>query len=267
MFDHDADEVITTSAKAARRVSRKEEKETRQLRRTPKPLEPRTRNQTLYKKSLEVNSLTFAEGPAGVGKTYVPARIFGEWLSAGKIEKIYLARPNIAKPKHRMGFLPGSADEKMAPWLIPIMEGLKDSMGVYSYENYIKSGAIEIVPYEFMQGRTFASAACIVDEAENLDLDDLYITLTRQGEGLTMVLCGDMVQARIPDSGFAEVIKMSFTYDIRDVGVINFTEEDVVRSKQAYQWVKAFKNHTANKLKKTEEYGRDTPLPRFITGG
>lgn len=228
------------SAKATRRMQRKAAKAERQAKRNPKPIEARNVNQQLYIDSLYQNELTLAFGPAGVGKTYVPARIFGEMLARGEIEKLYLARPNVAKAKHKNGYLPGTLEDKTAPWLVPIMEGIKDSMSPAEFERMRREKRIEEVPYEFMQGRTFKNAACIVDEAENLDLDDLYITLTRQGEGLSMVLCGDVRQARINNSGYAKVIHMARAPWMESIGVIEFTEDDVVRSRQARQWVMAF---------------------------
>lgn len=234
------------SPKAAKRKMRKEATEEKQARRMPKPIVARTPNQTLYIKSLEENELTFGIGPAGVGKTYVAARVYGAWLASGKIKKLYVARPNVSKAKHRNGFLPGDLEDKTAPWLVPIFEGLKDAMGPFAFTQFRKDKAIEEVPFEFIQGRTFKDAACIVDEAENLDLDDLYITLTRQGEGLSMALCGDIFQARIPDSGLGDVITMSIEDHHEGTGVIQFGEEDVVRSRQAAQWVKSFaKRRTA----------------------
>ncbi len=233
----------TQSPKARKREADKATKEARQLRRTPKPIQARTPAQRAYIDALLADTLVMAEGPAGVGKTYVPARVFGAQLASGQIKKIYLARPNVSKAKHRNGFLPGTMEEKTAPWLVPIFEGLKDAMGVDQFERFRREKQIEEVPFEFIQGRTFKDAACIVDEAENLDLDDLYITLTRQGDGLTMVLAGDVNQCRIPDSGFAEVVNMAMAME--DTSVIRFTEEDVVRSKQAKQWVAAFARRAA----------------------
>lgn len=228
------------SPKATRRQQRKAEKERRQIKRNPKPLEARTEHQAQYIKSLRTNELTFGIGPAGVGKTYVPARVYGELLANGAIDKLYVARPNVAKAKHRMGYLPGTMEDKTAPWLVPIFEGLRDSMGPAEFERLRREKKIEEVPYEFMQGRTFKDAACIVDEAENLDLDDLYITLTRQGEDLRMVLCGDPRQSRISNSGLMKVVQMAQMPWMEDVEVIAFDENDVVRSRQARQWVMAF---------------------------
>lgn len=239
MNDH-LDQNPDQSEKAARRKRRKKEKAARQDRRNPKPIEPRSRAQAQYIKSIQNNSLTIAVGPAGVGKTYVPSRVFGQMLVRGDIKKLYLARPNVAKSKHRMGFLPGTAEEKTAPWLVPVFEGLKDSMSPSEFDRMVRDKRIEVVPYEFMQGRSFRDAAWIVDEAENLDLDDLYITLTRQGENLKTVISGDIRQARINNSGLAHVRTMAQSSDIEDTGVIEFGEEEVVRSLQAKQWVRAF---------------------------
>jgi len=254
----------TTSAKATRRQARKAAKEARAAKRDPKPLEPRNHNQSLYIESLVQNELTFSIGPAGVGKTYVPSRLYGEMLARGEITKIYVARPNVAKSKHKNGYLPGNEKEKTAPWLVPIFEGIKDAMSAHEFARFRQENRIEEVPYEFIQGRTFKNAACIVDEAENLDMDDLYITLTRQGEDLNMVLCGDILQSRIRDSGLAYVVQMATHPSMESVGVIEFTENDVVRSRQAAQWVKAFNrfnlSQTANYVKdEGEEFKANPP--------
>ena len=253
-MDEHLDQMSDQSAKAARRKLRKKEKAARQSRRNPKPIEPRSRAQSLYIKSIYNNSLTFAVGPAGVGKTYVASRVAGQMITSGQAEKVYLARPPVAKSKHRMGFLPGSADEKTAPWLVPVFEGLKDSMAPTEFHRLRQENKIEVVPYEFMQGRTFKNAVWIIDEAENLDLDDLYITLTRQGENLTTVISGDPRQARINNSGLSQVVQMVGAFDMEDVGVIEFNEDEVVRSLQARQWVKAF--NRAN-LSDVSNYGMD----------
>ena len=266
----DDEQSTNQSPKAKRRKERKQKKMERTLSRTPKPLEPRTANQALYIEAIQENGLTFGVGPAGTGKTYVPSRIFGEMLMTGAIKKLYLARPNVSKSKHRNGFLPGTEEEKTAPWLVPIFEGLKDAMGKNAFEAMRKSEAIEIVPYEFIQGRTFKDnygAACIVDEAENLDLDDLYITLTRQGENLSMVLCGDIYQARIHDSGLKQCVDMVEQFDMEDTAVVAFTHNDVVRSAQAAQWVKAFEK--VRNLPTDVDYGKSrsfTPetTPTFL---
>ena len=235
---HDSDP--ENSSKAMRRQQRKQEKEQRQLRRNPKPIEARTPAQHAYIRSLQQNELTFAVGPAGVGKTYVPARVFGQMISSGEISKLYLSRPPVAKSKHRMGFLPGTEEEKTAPWIVPIYEGLRDSMSGSDFDRLKRERKIEIVPYEFMQGRTMREAAWIVDEAENLDIDDFYITLTRQGEDLRAAICGDINQARINNSGLKTVVDMAAHPSMEGIGIISFGEEDVVRSRQARQWVKAF---------------------------
>lgn len=227
-------------SKAQKRRAKKQAQHTRQTRRNPKPIEARNDAQREYIDSIENNELTFALGPAGVGKTYVPSRIFGSWLAEGRINKIYVARPNVAKNQHRNGHLPGTLEDKTAPWMIPVFEGISDSMSPSEFERMRKEKRIEEVPYEFIQGRTFKNAACIVDEAENLDLDDLYITLTRQGESLAMVVCGDINQARIPNSGLDTVVDMAMSPEMEDIGIVEFTSEEVVRSKQARQWAFAF---------------------------
>lgn len=266
MTGHDESNFEQKSAKASKRQMRKNAKEERQYKRNPKPVEARSASQKLYIKSIWDNELTFGVGPAGVGKTYIPSRVFGEMLVRGDINKLYLARPNVAKAKHRMGFLPGGPDEKTAPWLVPVMEGLKDSMSPSEYAQMMKDGRIEIVPYEFLQGRTFKDAAFIVDEAENLDLDDLYITLTRQGENLKAVISGDTKQARINNSGLARTVMMAEHESMESIGVVRFGEDEVVRSRQARQWVKAFNRIDLNSSADCDtQNGTFTHPPEFLT--
>lgn len=237
MFDNPVNEV-TKLTKAQKRQVKTDERKTRTLARTPKPVTPKNDEQELYKKLLETCSLVIASGPPGSGKTYLASRVYARMLLDGKIEKVYVARPNVSKPKHRMGFLPGGIAEKSAPWMAPVFEAMKDEMGATRFETEKKAGNIEEVPFEFIQGRTLKNAAAIIDEVENLDFDDFYITLTRQGDNLYMAMCGDVLQARIPDTGLPDVIKMAKHPDMEDIGIIEFTK--VVRSKQAEQWVRAF---------------------------
>jgi phosphate starvation-inducible protein PhoH and related proteins len=258
------------SQKAENRKARKAAKERRQRTRDPLPsIEPRTEMQAVYIDSLVENELTFGVGPAGAGKTYVPARVYGEMLVTGEIKKLYLARPPVAKNKHRQGFLPGTEQEKVAPWLVPIVEGLKEAMGRTLFGEAMEQGVIEVVPYEYIQGRTFKDAdgaAAIIDEAENLDFDDLYITLTRQGENLRMVLCGDIHQSRIPDSGLKAVVEMAGRYEMESTGVIVFTHADVVRSRQARQWAHAFEcERTLHDVTKRDNIADISHLP-FMKG-
>lgn len=261
-------EMFETSAKATRRKQRKADKEDKQYKRNPKPIEARTARQAEYIKSLTDNELTFGIGPAGVGKTYVPSRIYGAMLAAGEIDKLYVARPNVAKKQHQNGFLPGTLEDKTAPWLVPIFEGIKDSMGPAEFERLKREKKIEEVPYEYIQGRTMKNAAWIVDEAENLDLDDLYITLTRQGDDLRMVLCGDIYQSRINNSGLADVVRMAQSPMMEAIGVVEFTDEDVVRSRQARQWAHAFRNQRyLNTATKCDNQQGVEGLPLFITRG
>lgn len=260
--------IESKSPKAQKRQQRKAEKETRQRTRDPRGFQPRTRNQALYRTSLLSNELTYGVGPAGVGKTYVPACVFGEMLLRGDIEKLYLARPNVAKTKHKNGYLPGTLEDKTDPWLVPIYDGLKETMGTQQFGEARQTGSIEVVPYEFIQGRTFKNAACIVDEAENLDLDDLYITLTRQGENLHMCLCGDINQSRIHDSGLSTVVEMVEMFGLESVGVIEFGSEDVVRSRQAKQWVLAFERYKSLQSVTNRGSFDNNPdtLPQFLKG-
>lgn len=245
------------SKRAKKKAAQRASNEARNAKRHPRPngpLVPRSDAQQRYIDSLSTNTLTFGIGSFGAGKTYIPARVFGEWLARGDIQKLYVARPNVSKKQHENGFLPGTLEDKTAPWLVPIFEGLQDAMGRSMFEEFRRTKKIEEVPFEFIQGRTFKDAACIVDEAENLDFDDLYILLGRQGENLSMCLAGDAQQSRIKHSGLAKVVEMATWPEMESNGVVTFTSDDVVRSAQAKQWAKAFEKA----LKGTEKASRDT---------
>ncbi len=253
-----------------KKVTQKAANEARNARRHPQPngpLVPRSEAQELYIESLETNTLTFGIGSFGVGKTYIPARVFGDWIARGDIKKLYVARPNVSKKQHENGFLPGTLEDKTAPWLVPIFEGLQDAVGRAKFEKLRKEKIIEEVPFEYIQGRTFKDAACIVDEAENLDLDDLYILLGRQGDNLSMCLAGDVKQARIRNSGLAKVVEMAQDPDMEGNGIITFTSDDVVRSAQAKQWAKAFEKefakYTADAVTDPEGFGGGN-TPSFL---
>lgn len=240
---HGGNQPPKQTKRAKKKAAKTASNEARNAKRHPQPngpLVPRSEAQRRYIDSLYTNSLTFGIGSFGAGKTYIPARVFGEWLARGDIQKLYVARPNVSKKQHENGFLPGTLEEKTAPWLVPIFEGLQDSMGRAMFEEFRRMKKIEEVPFEFIQGRTFKDAACIVDEAENLDLDDLYILLGRQGENLSMCLAGDVKQSRIKNSGLAKVVEMASWPEMKSNGVVTFTSDDVVRSEQAKQWAKAF---------------------------
>ncbi len=209
-------------------------------------LKPRSDAQAFYLDLLNDPEVTqiFAVGEAGTGKTYIAARVAARRLIDHKISKIFIARPTVSAPAHKLGFLPGKMKDKLAPWLIPIVDALKQEMTVTELNKYMETGAIEFVSFEHMRGRTFDDCFVILDEAQNCTLADLKLFLTRKGEESTYIVAGDPSQVDISNSGLDIILDMIEEYDLSPE-IAEFDENDVVRSKDAKEWVASFKKWQA----------------------
>lgn len=208
----------------------------------PAPLSGRTPIQRDYISALLRDESVFAVGPAGTGKTYIPARVGARALVDGRIDKIVVARVAVSKAKHQLGFLPGKIDAKMRPWLTPIFDGIKAEVGSHTLEQWMMEGRVEIAAFEHLRGRTLGSTQrtlVILDEAQNADYGDLRLFLTRMGEQAQCVVTGDLDQIDIPNSGLAHIIGLAQAHNV-PMALIQFREEDVVRSPFVAAWVRAF---------------------------
>lgn len=184
----------------------------------------------------------FAIGPAGTGKTYMAARIGAQKLLAGEIDKIIVARVTVSNARHALGFLPGNLDAKMAPWLKPVIQALREELSAQNYDHLKSEGKIEFCSFEHMRGLTFRDCMVILDEAQNATFEDLRTFLTRQGEDAQVIVTGDLDQIDIHDSGLDDIISLCEEFEI-PMDILEFTEDDVVRSAAAKAWVKAFSAH------------------------
>jgi phosphate starvation-inducible PhoH-like protein len=214
------------------------------------PVSPKTPTQGAYIAALraslegEAPSQTFVTGPAGTGKTYLAARVAAEFYKTGQIESIILARPNIPSGRP-LGFYPGSPDQKMAPWAVPLIEAIGIGLGPSRVVGDMRAGKIKVVPFETMRGRTFRNAFVILDEAQNTTPHEMEMFLTRIGEGCIVVVNGDVTQSDLNRdgrhhlSGFAHALRVAHRYDL-PVNFIEFGLEDVVRSDITGRWVRAF---------------------------
>lgn len=227
------------STKAEARHKRRAEKKASS---GPKPLEAKTPRQAQLISSLRSGRAAFAIGGAGTGKTYIPSRIAAQRLLAGDVEKIIVCRPTASDSRHAQGFLPGKLDAKLAPWLVPVIDGLRAEVSGAVLDQWKADGRFEIASFEHMRGRTFAGAFVILDEAQNCSFKDLRMFLTRIGEGAQTVVTGDIDQIDIHDSGLATIVEIIEDDDVLDemIDVIEFTDEDVVRSPFAKAFVRAF---------------------------
>ena len=202
-------------------------------------LKPKNQKQAQYLNLLRTMEQIIVTGCAGTGKTYMSTAFAADLLLDNKIEKIVLSRPNIASGRS-IGFFPGSLEEKMAPWVVPFTSVLIERMGKGAYECAIKNGKIEIIPFEVMRGRTFDNAFIILDEGQNTTPTEMKMFLTRVGENSKVVINGDVAQSDLSNSsGLSQILMMVNRFGI-PAGVIEFDENDVVRSGICGMWIKAF---------------------------
>lgn len=206
-----------------------------------RPLQLKTISQRAYHTAMSHNPMTIGLGPAGAGKTYVASAWAAEQLSSGQVERVVLTRPLVTVDNEQVGFLPGDLNKKMEPWTAPIVDVFKQRVGVERTHEFIKTGAITIVPFAFMQGRTFSDSVVLVDEAQNMSVQQAKTLVTRIGERCTYIISGDLEQSyRHGESGLARLVEMVQTYNL-PVPIIRFDESEIVRSPLCKAWVSAFR--------------------------
>jgi phosphate starvation-inducible PhoH-like protein len=205
-----------------------------------KVLAPKTVNQRRYVDAIESQDLTFGIGPAGTGKTYLAvAMAVSEYLNK-RVSRIVLTRPAVEAGEH-LGFLPGTLQEKVDPYLRPLYDALFDMIDSEKVEKLLERNVIEIAPLAFMRGRTLNDCFIILDEAQNTTIEQMKMILTRQGFNSKMVVTGDQTQIDLPPgkkSGLlnaAEVLK-----GVEGIAFVNFDERDVVRHHLVQQIVRAY---------------------------
>jgi phosphate starvation-inducible protein PhoH and related proteins len=209
------------------RKSRNQKKESFQTARyVPKPLLPQSQAQAEYIHLLTTSIVTFGVGSAGTGKTYCATALAGHMLDCGKIKKIIITRP----ANQELGALPGTAEEKFAPHMIPVQQVLESIFGRNWYKNQIRLGNIVGVPLELIMGRTFDDSFIIADEMQNATPKQVYIMLSRVGEYSKVAVNGDfkMQQTIKGASGLADAVRRLDGVD--GIGIYEFCAADIVRS-------------------------------------
>lgn len=229
--------------KSEKRRLRQGAKDTRTEQKIKRPLTPKTETQRFYLECLNTETQVFAVGGAGTGKTYLAARFAIRKLVENKFEKLIIARPTVSQKRHELGFLPGNLEAKLRPWLVPILSSFNDEVSPADVDKLKNLNKIEFLSFEHMRGRTFNDSVIILDEAQNCTFADLKLFLTRIGENSLTIVNGDMDQVDIADSGLEKIIDIIYDHDLSPA-VVEFTEEDVVRSQNAKEWVGVF-----NKIK------------------
>ena len=204
-----------------------------------KTVRARTANQKKMVTSADKNDIVFAIGPAGTGKTYIAATYAAGELFHKRVQKIILTRPNVETGRG-LGFLPGTLEEKYAPYLEPFDSVFSRSLGRGFYEYALKSKDIEPKPLGFMRGSTFDDCIVLLDEAQNATRDEMKMLLSRIGKNCKMIISGDVDQSDIPESGLSDAVNRLDR--IPGIEVVRFLDEDIVRSKMCKQIILAYRD-------------------------
>jgi phosphate starvation-inducible PhoH-like protein len=208
-----------------------------------KVLAPKTATQRRYLEAIERNDLVFGIGPAGTGKTYLAVAMAIQALISKKVTRIILTRPAV-EAGERLGFLPGSLQEKIDPYLRPLYDALYDMLDAEKVEKLVERASIEVAPLAFMRGRTLNDSFIILDEAQNTTQEQMKMFLTRQGFNSKMVVTGDLTQMDLPTgrrSGLldaAEILK-----GVEGISFVQFDERDVVRHSLVQRIVRAYEKY------------------------
>jgi phosphate starvation-inducible PhoH-like protein len=205
-----------------------------------KSIRPKTTNQKLYVEAIDHNTITFGVGPAGSGKTYLAMAKAIAALQAKEVNRIILTRPAV-EAGERLGFLPGTLQEKIDPYLRPLFDALHDMIDQESIPRLMQAGVIEIAPLAYMRGRTLNDSFIILDEAQNTSAEQMKMFLTRLGFGSKMVITGDITQVDLPhgaQSGLKIVHEILDGVD--DIQFVQLNSEDVVRNRLVGEIVNAY---------------------------
>lgn len=205
-------------------------------------LQPRNRSQETYVLELlnEQKNIVFGIGPAGTGKTMLACLAAVKAFLNGEVERIVVTRPAVSADED-LGFLPGTLEEKMAPWTRPIFDVFREYFYAGEIEGMIKEGVIEISPLAYMRGRTFKDAYIIADEMQNATPNQMKMLLTRIGEGSKMVVTGDLAQAdRLKDNGLIDFIGHLENAETKRISTVKFHHKDIERHEAVTEVLKIY---------------------------
>lgn len=209
-----------------------------------KPVRAKTAGQVAYINAIESHTITFAIGPAGTGKTYLAVAKAVRAFQDRQVRRIILTRPAVEAGEN-LGFLPGTLNEKVDPYLRPLYDALSDMLGADQLKRYMDDGTIEVAPLAYMRGRTLNDAFVILDEAQNTTEQQMKMFLTRLGFNTKMIITGDVTQVdlTVPKSGLATIERILEGID--DIAFAHLKPEDVVRHALVGKIVAAYDRHAA----------------------
>jgi|TARA_B100001093_G_scaffold64742_1_gene54664 phosphate starvation-inducible PhoH-like protein len=203
---------------------------------------PRNRNQETYVLSLlnQQKDIVFGIGPAGTGKTLLAVQVAVKLFKEGAIDKIIVTRPAVSVDED-LGFLPGTLEDKMAPWTRPIFDVLRDYFNAREIEGMIAEGIIEIAPLAYMRGRTFKRSFILADEMQNATQNQMKMLLTRLGEQSMMAVTGDLAQAdRLKDNGLINFTNLLESRGSDSLDVVRFEQGDIERHKAVAEVLRVY---------------------------
>ncbi len=203
-------------------------------------IRPKTLNQKRYVDAIDAHTVVFGIGPAGTGKTYLAMAKAVQALQAKQVNRIILTRPAI-EAGERLGFLPGTLNDKIDPYLRPLYDALHDMIDPESVPKLLTSGTIEVAPLAYMRGRTLNDAFIILDEAQNTSTEQMKMFLTRLGFGSKIVVTGDITQIDLPGGVRSGLTVVEEILDgVTDIAFCRLTSHDVVRHRLVGRIVAAY---------------------------
>jgi phosphate starvation-inducible PhoH-like protein len=208
-------------------------------------VQPKSPNQRRYLEAIEKHDMVFAVGPAGTGKTYLAVAMAISALLNKQVNRIILARPAV-EAGERLGFLPGTLQEKIDPYLRPLYDALFDMLEPERVERYLEKNIIEIAPIAFMRGRTLNDSFVILDEAQNTTSEQMKMFVTRLGFNSKAVITGDVTQIDLPTARRSGLIEAAeILQGVNGLAFVHFDESDVVRHHLVQRIIRAYDEHKA----------------------
>lgn len=205
-----------------------------------KAIRAKTLGQREYVKAMRDNTIVFAIGPAGTGKTYLGMAMAVNDLNTRAVDRLILVRP-VVEAGEKLGFLPGDLYEKVDPYLRPLYDALYEMMGAEQFHRLLERGTIEVVPLAYMRGRTLNDSFIILDEAQNTSAEQMKMFLTRLGFGSKAVITGDVTQIDLPEGRTSGLkIIQEILGDMEDVKFIYLDSRDVIRHQLVQRIVNAY---------------------------
>jgi phosphate starvation-inducible protein PhoH and related proteins len=207
------------------------------------PIVARSAAQRSYVEAIQNHDVVFGIGPAGTGKTYLAVAMAVAALKKEQFARIILTRPAV-EAGEALGFLPGELEEKIAPYLRPLYDALRDMLEPEELERALARQTIEVAPLAYMRGRTLANAFVILDEAQNTTPEQMFMLLTRLGPRSKCVITGDVTQIDLPANKRSGVLEaLQALKNVAGIATVYFTDRDVVRHELVRAIINAYQQH------------------------